>query len=394
MQCNNNTVDNNHITSTMEVPFVYGKIANGASFTDREQETKTLVGNFKGLINTVIISPRRWGKTSLVNKALSELSEDSCYITVSIDVFNCRTEAEFYNTFASAVLKAGVSKIEEFVASAKKYLGSLLPKITLGDDMGTAELSLGVDFKDKQFSVDEILDLPQNIAKERKKKVVVCIDEFQNICEFENTLDFQKKLRSHWQKHTLVCYCLYGSKRHMLLDIFGNYSNPFYKFGDIIFLEKIDERHWVEFITATFTRTGKNISENTALEIIRLADMHPYYVQQLAQQSWLRTSDICTSEIVKEAFNGIIGQLNLLFCNLIDSLTAKQINFIKAVNNGEANFSSEAVLRKYKLGTSANIKNLKESCLKKDIIDILPSKKIVLQDPMFAHWLKHSLGKD
>ena len=79
-----------------------------------------------------------------------------------------------------------------------------------------------MDFKDKQFSVDEILDLPQNIAKERHKRVVVCIDEFQNICEFDNTLDFQKKLRSHWQKHTSVCYCLYGSKRHMLLDIFGN----------------------------------------------------------------------------------------------------------------------------------------------------------------------------
>ena len=378
----------------MEIPFIYGKIADGASFTDRKQETEALVNNFRGLINTVIISPRRWGKTSLVNKALLELSEDPDFITVSIDVFNCRTEADFYNTFASAVLKAGVSKIEEFVASAKKYLGGLLPKITLGDGMGTAELSLGVDFKDKQFSVDEILDLPQNIAKERHKRVVVCIDEFQNICEFDNTLDFQKKLRSHWQKHTSVCYCLYGSKRHMLLDIFGNYSNPFYKFGDIKFLEKIDEENWVEFITETFARTGKTISEDTALELVLLVDLHPYYVQQLAQQSWLRTSDICTSEIVKEAFNGIIGQLNLLFCNLIDSLTAKQINFIKAVNNGEANFSSEAVLRKYKLGTSANIKNLKESCLKKDIIDILPSKKIVLQDPMFAHWLKHSLEKD
>ncbi|MBO7368103.1 MAG: ATP-binding protein, partial [Paludibacteraceae bacterium] len=251
----------------MEIPFIYGKIADGIAFTDRENETEKLVNNFKGLINTVIISPRRWGKTSLVSKALGITAKDKEYITVSIDIFNCRSEAEFYNAFASAVLKAGISKIEEFVVSARKYMGGLLPKISLGDGLSTTELSLGVDFKDKEFSVDEILDLPQKLAKDRGKKFIVCLDEFQNICEYQNPLDFQKKLRSHWQRHTSVCYCLYGSKRNMLLNIFGVHTNPFYKFGDIIFLNKISSDNWVKFITETFDRTGKSISPKTAKKI-------------------------------------------------------------------------------------------------------------------------------
>lgn len=373
----------------METPFIYGKIADGMDFTDRICETELLVNNFKGLINTIIISPRRWGKTSLVNKALREIEADKKYISVNIDTFNCKTETEFYNMFASAILKATTSKVEEFVSSAKKYLGNFFPKISLGDGISNVELSLGVDFNKEKLSVDEILDLPQKIAVERKKKLIICIDEFQNICLYPDSVDFQKKLRSHWQKHTSVCYCLYGSKRHMLMDIFGEYSNPFYKFGDIVFLEKIKESDWIDFIVSTFSRTGKIISKECAKYIANLTDCHPYYVQQLAQQSWLRTEKECSKEIVEGAFTGIVGQLNLLFCNLLDSLVVKQINFLKAVNNGEEAFSSKDVLERYDLGTSANIKILKEALLKKELIDILPSGKIVLQDPMFAYWLKN-----
>lgn len=374
----------------MNIPFVYGKIADGADFTDRVRETELLVNNFKGLINTIIISPRRWGKTSLVNRALREVERDKEYISISIDAFNCRTTEEFCNTFASAILRATSSKIEDIVASAKKYLGEALPKISLSDGISNVELSLGIDFKENSLSVDEILDLPQKIAVEKNKKLIICIDEFQNICSYFNTTDFQKKLRSHWQKQTSVCYCLYGSKRHMLMDIFGEYSNPFYKFGDIIFLEKIKEADWIDFITSSFARTGKSISEECARQITGLVECHPYYVQQLSQQSWLRTETQCSSQIIEEAFAGIVGQLNLLFCNLVDSLGVKQINFLKAVGNGEEAFSSKEVLGRYDLGSSANIKNLKEACLKKELIDILPSGKIVLQDPVFAYWLMQS----
>lgn len=371
----------------MDIPFVFGKIADGEDFTDRVVDTEKLKNNFRGLVNTIIISPRRWGKTSLVNHALEQMGDDKEYLVCKVDIFNCRTEAQFYQTYVNAILKASCSKMEEFIEAAKKYVGSFGPKLTLSDSSMQYELALGVDFKDKQYSYDEILDLPQKIALEKGKKFIVCIDEFQNVSSYDDSLGFQRKLRSHWQTHNRVGYCMFGSKRHMLLDIFSNYEMPFYKFGDIMFLDKIGEEDWVKFIVSRFADTGKKISETVARLITQKVDCHPYYVQQLSQLAWLRTQKSCKEYIVDEAFESLVGQLSLLFSNLVDSLTAKQISFLQAVAYGEKNFSSREVLTKYQLGTSANIKNLKKAMQDKDLLDVMPDV-ITLQDPVFAYWLK------
>lgn len=112
----------------MEAPFVYGRIAEKENFTDRLQETELLIQNFNNLINTIIISPRRWGKTSLVHKAAQrlELADKNIHIC-QIDIFNCRTEEQFYKIYANTILKAGTSAWDDFIAAAKKYLGKFIP---------------------------------------------------------------------------------------------------------------------------------------------------------------------------------------------------------------------------------------------------------------------------
>lgn len=371
----------------MDIPFVFGKIADGEDFTDRTTDTAKLTDNFLGLVNTIIISPRRWGKTSLVNHALEQMGNNEEYLVCKVDIFNCRTEAQFYQAYVNAILKASYSKMEEFINAAKKYVGAFAPKLTLSNSSMQYELSLGIDFKDEEYSCDEILDLPQKIALDKGKKFIVCIDEFQNVSTYDDSLGFQRKLRSHWQMHNRVGYCMFGSKRHMLLDIFSNYDMPFYKFGDIMFLDKINEEDWTKFIMSRFADTGKRITESAARLITQKVDCHPYYVQQLAQLSWLRTKEECSEKTINEAFESLVGQLSLLFSNLVDSLTARQISFLQAVGNGEKNFSSRKVLTKYQLGTSANIKNLKKAMQDKDLIDVMPDA-ITLQDPVFAYWLK------
>ena len=374
----------------MEAPFLYGRIAEKVNFTDRENEVQQLTHHFNSLINTTIISPRRWGKTSLVNRVSDIITESNTEILFChVDIFNSRTEEQFYTAYANAILKTTTNAWEEFVAGVKKYLGRLVPSVSFSDTTQTYELSFGIKLKENQLSFDEILDLPQVIAGDIRKKIVVCIDEFQNINEYDEPLAFQRKLRSHWQRHTSVCYCLYGSKRHMLLNIFNNYNMPFYKFGEILFLQKIKREDWVQFISKRFADTGKYIPEELCGQIADLMKNHPYYTQQLSQQIWFRTAKKCTKEIVDDALIGLIGQLSLLFANVIDSLTPKQINFLIAVADGVTNFSSKETLEKYQLGTSANIKNLRKVALEKDLIDILPGNITELQDPVFEYWLKN-----
>jgi len=368
------------------LPFIYGKTAEIQNFTDRDAECKHLALNFISLINTMVISPRRWGKSSLVKKVAQQVMADNKNVKVCLlDVFNVRNEMEFYTYFAQSLIKATSNRWEEWVENAKTFLSRWLPRITLSSD-NQAEISFGMEWEELKNNPDQIIDLAETIAKAKGIKIVVCIDEFQSIGNFEESLAFQRKLRAHWQHHHNVAYCLYGSKRHLLLDIFANSEMPFYKFGDIMFLEKIDNKVWGKFIQKRFKDTKKSISRKDAEYLAAQVENHSYYVQQLAQQAWLRTKTECSVEIIDNSLQSIKHQLSLLFVGLAEMLTATQLYFLRAIIDGETVFGQEN-LNKYRLGTSANVIRIKDALLSKDIIDIT-AKNIEIQDPIFKLWLK------
>jgi hypothetical protein len=377
----------------METPFVFGKIASDKNFTDRKVETERLISNFVSSVNTILISPRRWGKSSLVSKAAEVASKkDKSLRFCFIDLNNVRSEEQFYQQLATKVLNASATKTRIILENSRKFFGKFIPNITFSPDPAT-ELKLGLDWKEVKKEPDDILDLAEKISSQNSFKFVICIDEFQNISEFENPLEMQKKMRSHWQKHRNVSYCLYGSKRHMMMDVFTSPSMPFYKFGDIIFLSKIFLNDWVPFIQKRFTDTGKKIGNHEAELIAELADCHPYYVQQLAQQSWLRTDISCSGDIVKESFQNMILQLSLLFQNLTDGLNRTQLNLLRALTDNIDQLSSQSTIQAYQMGTSANVLKAKKALIEKEIIEI-NGKKISFLDPLFKHWLKDYLFKD
>ncbi len=371
----------------MKTPFTFGKIALDRDFTDREKETIRLVQNFTSLTHTILISPRRWGKSSLVTKA-SKIALDKnkklrfCFI----DLNNVRTEEQFYEYFATEILKVSSTKFESIVDSAKQLLGRFIPTITV-NPTPESNLQLGLDWSEVKKQPTDIIELAERLAIKSKTNYIICIDEFQNISEFENPEAFQKILRAHWQKHQNVSYCLYGSKRHMLMDVFTSPSMPFYKFGDIVFLDKISTDDWIKFIVSRFNDTGKKIDNDSAKLIVDLADRHSYYVQQLAQQTWLRTEVECINDNVTEAFEDLILQLSMPFQSITDGLNNSQINLLKAVIHNVEQLSSKATIQEYRLGTSANVLKVKKALVNKEIIDI-QNGTVTFLDPFYRYWLK------
>ncbi|RLD56339.1 MAG: ATPase [Bacteroidetes bacterium] len=371
----------------MNTPFIFGKITSGKEFTDREDEILHLQQNFLAGTNTILISPRRWGKSSLVKKAGDELGKANEKIkVVHIDMFNIRTEEDFYQAFSEKAIKAVSGKLEDLVANSRKFLKQWLPKITFSPDAQN-EISFGLNWAMVKKQPDEILNLPNEIAKEKGYRLIVCIDEFQNLAFFDDPLAFQKKLRSHWQKHQQATYCLYGSKRHMLMEVFASPSMPFYKFGDMMFLEKIPTVYWKDFIQKRFRSTGKKITKKQAGHIAVLVENHPHYVQQLSQLCWFRTDKVLEEDVIEEALESLVLQLSLLFQGITESLSTTQVNFLKALLDGAKMFSSKKTLEKYKLGTSANIPRIKNAMIKKEIIDE-QAGKIEILDPIYSIWLR------
>ena len=372
----------------MESTFIFGRIATDENFTDREKETEHLVNNFESLINTVIISPRRWGKSSLVHRAADiAMRADKNIRICTIDLFNVKTEEQFYTVLARNLIQGTSSRWEEAVENAKKSFSRLVPKISVGAGPGN-EISIDFDWEEMKSNPDEILDLSERIAEAKGVKIVVCIDEFQNIAEFEDPLFFQRRLRAHWQRHKKVSYCLYGSKRHMMMEVFTDSSMPFYKFGDIFFLNKIDTEHFIPFITERFSSTGKSITEEACRKIVKLADNHPYYVQQLSQLSWLRTSGQCDVETVVKAHLSLVEQLSLLFSNLMETLTFQQTCYLHALIAGEKSITSAETMYRYHISSATAASRSLKALIKKDILDS-KSGEISFQDPIFEYWLRH-----
>lgn len=371
----------------MKTPFIYGKLAIGENFTNRIEELKKLKQNFLSGTNTILISPRRWGKSSLVLKAANEIIQlDRSKKVILIDLYNIRNEEEFYRVLAEHIMSAISGKLEDVIANVKRFLRQWVPKISLSPDL-QQKFSLSFDWEELKKQPEEILNLAENIAIAKGLNMIVCLDEFQNIGYFEDPLAFQKKLRASWQHHQHVSYCLYGSKRHMLMEVFASPSMPFYKFGDLMFLTKISIEYWEIFIISRFAETGKEISRDQAGKIATLVDFHPYYVQQLAQACWLRTDKKVNESIIDQAMETLVLQLSMLFQNITETLSNSQVNFLKALLEGVSQFSSKQNIDKYHLGTSANVVRVKKALINKEIIDDQPGKIIIL-DPVYAAWLK------
>lgn len=375
-----------------EAPFVFGVRVEGDTFTDRKEETNRLKMNFLYGVNTILISPRRMGKTSLVEKVSSMVECESLKIA-KIDAFGCRSENDFINAFATAVVRATSAKWEEWIENTKTFLSRFIPKISIGQDP-LSDFSIALEYNKSNTVTEDILQLPETIAKQKGIKIVICIDEFQQIADFPDSLTFQKKLRSIWQLQRNVSYCLYGSKKHMMETMFQSQSHPFYRFGDIFYLNKIAESDWVEFICNRFKVTGKEISPELATEICSVTDRYSSYVQQLSWLVWLRTTFRATKEDVEYGIDHMLDACEPLFIQQTESLSSYQMNFLQALTDGvTTGFTRSEILNNYQLGTAANISRLKKALTEKDLIALTAPKKLQISDPILALWLKRRVWR-
>jgi hypothetical protein len=371
----------------MKAPFTYGNLATGYNFTNRKDEMARLERNFLSGINTILISPRRWGKSSLVLRAAERVvRNDRNTRVVMIDMYNIRNEEEFYRVLMTHVLKAVSSRMKEVLKIIRDHLKQWVPYLSFSPD-AEQEFSIGLNWNEVKKDPDEILDMADRIAGSKKIKLVICLDEFQNISHFDDPLAFQKKLRSHWQRHQNVSYCLYGSKRHMMMEVFASHGMPFYKFGDLIFLEKIETKHWKRFIVNRFRSTGKSIKPGQASRIAEAVECHPYYVQQLAQACWLRSSEKMEDQVIDSSLDALVRQMSLLFQGITEGLSTPQVHYLEAIIDRVDKLSSQKSIDRYRLGSSANVARVKKALISKEIIDDSAGKPEFL-DPLYEIWLE------
>ena len=366
--------------------FVYGVSVGGSNFTDRTKESHRLKMNFENGLNVVLISPRRMGKTSLV-KHVQEIVDKSLIQTVYVDIFDCRSEYDFYNKFAEALLKQTANKMELAIENIKRFLVRLTPKVAFSPDL-TSEYSFSLGITPKEYTPEEILALPELLAKHIGKHIVVCIDEFQQIGEWPDSIYVQKRMRGVWQHQQHVSYCLFGSRQHMMTNIFQNKRMPFYQFGEPNYLQPIPTADWIPFIQSKFAEKDLTISEEFVTKICEIVRNQSSYVQQLAWNVMINTQEEVTEDCIKQGVSDLLAQCTPLFIEQLNSLTTYQMNFLRAINNGQHDqWTSQEVMGKYNLGTKSNITKMQALLLEKDFIE-RREDGFYLSDPILELWLK------
>ena len=368
-------------------PFDFGSTVSRGAFNNRKKELARLKGNMAGGINTILISPRRWGKSSLVEQAALELRAERKNARVAIlDMFTCGTFEEFLENYTKAVLEATSNGWEEQVRNAKTFFKAIMPKLSIGTEL-EGQISIGFDWKEARKHAGDILDMAERIATAKKLRLVVCIDEFQNLKDWHDDLRMQKLMRAHWQRHKHVTYVLYGSKRHMMADLFDSSGKPFYRFGDLIWLQRIGIEHWTPFITERFKSTGKTISPELAAALANTMKCHSWYVQQLAHFTWENTRKKVEREGLERALELVLDANTPFYQLNCEQISLTGINLLKAIAHGETQLTSAAVMHDHRLGTPRNVQKAREALEAKDIVERVKGGWAFL-DPGFELWFR------
>lgn len=372
----------------MKNPFQYGKLAENENFIDRDDDRAFLKQTLYSGINVILSSPRRWGKSSLVKRAMAELASEKPDVKVCyMDAFPITSPKEFYNVFAKEIIRCTASQWQNIFENARTFFRSVTPKISFGPDpLNEFSLSFDIDNSDDER---DVLALPEKIAEKKGIQVIVCIDEFQKLAKLNDYGHLEEMMRSVWQHQQHVSYCLYGSQRHLIEDIFNSSEKPFFHFGQMYNLKKINKEDWIKYIIERFHSTGKEISEEIAGMIADTAGCHSWYVQQLASSVWNFTSDNADQQAFDKGLIWCVDVNSETYFKVCDSLTELQLNLLRAIAGGETGFSSVDVVRKYRLGSAASVTKNKKALYDKDLIAISGSG-IVFQDPIFEIWFRGS----
>ncbi len=226
----------------MKNPFVYGETVTGDNFCNRKQEISELVNDIKNGTNVIIFSPRRYGKTSLINQVL-ESARQKGILSFYVDLYPAVNKQKFIEIYARAISTGLTGKTSRIVKKLKEYLPRIIPKVVMDDQ--SVHFEFGFDHRGSLSpQVDDLLEAGKKAADQHNKNAVVVFDEFQEIANFDDQ-EIERKMRSVFQHHRNVCYIFMGSKTHLMRDIFNNLTDRFTKAESTFLWERSIPTSWV-----------------------------------------------------------------------------------------------------------------------------------------------------
>ena len=372
----------------MDNPFIYGEIVPDEAFADREAELDRLAADLSNGQKVFLISPRRYGKSSLVHRALKALSRHGA-LTVNLTVSSYSSYVAFLEGFAKAI-----ATVETKWQRARTWLTDVItttrPELRYETD---GHFSVGFPSvrtaREVNRLANEIFELPGRLATERKRTVVVALDEFQAIEAFDGG-EVEHALRAAAQQQRNVGYVFAGSEPSLMEKMIGP-RRPFYKAGPVIRLEKIPAPIFAEFIEVRFTGSGIRVDPGLGMAIVDLAGNLPYDVQRLAHETWDEVKAAggrkAGLEQLHATLTRLLAEQDTLFEAVWQRLTLAQRAVLRAVVlQGGRELLSADVRSRHRLGAPSSIQASLAAMMKQDVL-LKEGPQYVVVDSLLREWI-------
>src|SRR5271165_805980 len=374
---------------THENPFIFGEIIDDENFVNRTTELRQLVRDLADGQKVFLLSPRRFGKSSLVAMAMLKLKKRHIR-TVSLTVSSYSSYAQFLEKFAEKVLRAAGpwERVKDWVT---RFGRQVKPHVNYNITTGEVSLSLGKGATfDPAPIAPEIFALPGELTKNAGFRMAICLDEFQQITQF-NGGSVENVIRNQVQEQRGVGYVFAGSQPSLMQEMLSA-SRPFHKAGPQMFLDKISAEDWKEFISGQFRKRGRALDDHAMDALLLAADLIPYDVQRIAHELWdtaeLQKKSQLTAADVESVIAALVSGQSTYFELLWEQLAPRQRAALQAMAaRGASEIYSQGVREEYRLGPASTVQKALQSLDSRDILDRYKGNSFFL-DPLFPLWIR------
>lgn len=373
-------------------PFIVTGKIEPEYFCDRVQESARLVKSITNGNNMVIISPRRMGKTGLIQFCYEKPEIKNEYYTFFMDILHTSGLREFTYLLGREIYETLLPRNRKMIKVFTQTLKSISGKFGFDPltNLPTFNIELG-DIERPEYTLDEIFQYLANADK----PCIVAIDEFQQIAKYPEK-NIEALLRTHIQKIRNSNFIFAGSERHMMQEMFLSASRPFYNSTDILELKAIVPEIYIPFIVGHFENRNRHMKAENVEKVYRLFKGHTYYMQKTFNEAYADTPENgeCTLNIIQLAINNMIAANDTIFREILSNVPEKQKELLYAIaKEGEAKrITSAEFIKRHSLTSASSVQAATKKLLDKDIITEI-NKTFSVTDKLFAMWINGIYGQ-
>lgn len=371
-------------------PFKYGALALDESFADREDEVAELKQDALNGQDVVVFAPRRYGKSSLVWRVSQELIREKVLVA-DIDLMTTPTKERLAEKLAKTIHDDVASVLFKAKDMLRVFQNlRVTPTITVDPDDGSLSFSFqaGAAQEDVDATLERLLELPGILGAERKRKVVLVLDEFQEVVDIDPRLT--RLMRAVFQRQPEVAHVYLGSKRHMMERIFNDTNEPFWRSARRVELGVIRPELFAPFIRQRFKWSRRRIRDDAVEGLLAITMGHPYATQELAYATWQQTPEggEATAGELDAALDRVLASEHAHFTLIWDRASSNQRSVLQALAAEPGVRPLSGVYRsRHGLPAPSSVQKALEVLARSDLVDRRDGRTSIVE-PFLAEWIR------